>query len=178
MVDGSSVGAVTTYEFTNVTANHTIAASFAIDVPCNEYLKSAIIKLTWYKVGSSDSSMIRTNKKPELNSPTFSGELVNVHHPSGEITFSVNLTVPYNVGSSTWILTMKAVPDRVLKQGFFNVEIYLNNVLFVTVPMDAQGKVGHAEIVFVASDTVMTNNCEESMVIDVTNIATVEIYEL
>jgi Beta-propeller repeat len=31
LVDGSSVGAVTTYEFTNVTANHAIEASFAID---------------------------------------------------------------------------------------------------------------------------------------------------
>ncbi|MFT3917530.1 MAG: OmpA family protein [Anaeromyxobacteraceae bacterium] len=30
LVDGSSVGAVTSYTFTNVTANHTIAASFAI----------------------------------------------------------------------------------------------------------------------------------------------------
>jgi alpha-tubulin suppressor-like RCC1 family protein len=32
LVDGSSVGAVTTFTFSNVTANHTIAASFAIDV--------------------------------------------------------------------------------------------------------------------------------------------------
>ena len=31
LMDGSSVGAVTSYNFTNVTANHTIAASFAID---------------------------------------------------------------------------------------------------------------------------------------------------
>ena len=31
LVDGSSVGAVTSYPFTNVTANHTISASFAID---------------------------------------------------------------------------------------------------------------------------------------------------
>ncbi|TMQ71520.1 MAG: hypothetical protein E6K81_09890, partial [Candidatus Eisenbacteria bacterium] len=31
LVDGVSVGAVTTYAFSNVTANHTIAASFAID---------------------------------------------------------------------------------------------------------------------------------------------------
>jgi hypothetical protein len=31
LVDGSSVGAVTSYPFTNVTANHTIDASFAID---------------------------------------------------------------------------------------------------------------------------------------------------
>src|SRR5439155_868507 len=30
LVDGESVGAVTTYTFTNVTANHTIAATFAI----------------------------------------------------------------------------------------------------------------------------------------------------
>ena len=32
VVDGSSVGAVTSYTFTNVTTNHTIAASFAADV--------------------------------------------------------------------------------------------------------------------------------------------------
>jgi len=31
LVDGSSVGAVTTYTFTNVTANHTISATFAIN---------------------------------------------------------------------------------------------------------------------------------------------------
>jgi hypothetical protein len=31
LVDGVSVGAVTSYTFTNVTAAHTIAASFAID---------------------------------------------------------------------------------------------------------------------------------------------------
>ena len=31
LVDGGSVGAVTSYTFTNVTANHTIAASFAIN---------------------------------------------------------------------------------------------------------------------------------------------------
>ena len=30
-MDGVSVGAVTSYTFTNVTANHTIAASFAIN---------------------------------------------------------------------------------------------------------------------------------------------------
>src|SRR4030095_9723697 len=31
LVDGASVGAVTAYTFSNVTAAHTIAASFAID---------------------------------------------------------------------------------------------------------------------------------------------------
>src|SRR5204863_203955 len=31
LVDGSSVGAVTSYTFSSVTANHTIAASFAVD---------------------------------------------------------------------------------------------------------------------------------------------------
>ena len=36
LVDGSSVGAVTSYNFTNVTANHTISASFAI----NDYIQS------------------------------------------------------------------------------------------------------------------------------------------
>src|SRR5439155_21556898 len=32
LVDGVSVGAVSSYTFNNVTANHTIAASFAVDV--------------------------------------------------------------------------------------------------------------------------------------------------
>ena len=32
LVDGISVGAVTSHTFTNVTGNHTIAASFAIDI--------------------------------------------------------------------------------------------------------------------------------------------------
>ena len=32
LVDGLSVGAVTSHTFTNVTANHTIAASFAVDM--------------------------------------------------------------------------------------------------------------------------------------------------
>jgi len=31
LVDGASVGAVTSYTFSNVTANHTISATFAID---------------------------------------------------------------------------------------------------------------------------------------------------
>jgi hypothetical protein len=33
LVDGASVGAVTSYDFTNVTADHTISVSFAADVP-------------------------------------------------------------------------------------------------------------------------------------------------
>jgi hypothetical protein len=33
LVDGGSVGAVTSYEFTSVAANHTISVSFALDVP-------------------------------------------------------------------------------------------------------------------------------------------------
>jgi hypothetical protein len=35
LVDGSSVGAVTTYTFTSVTADHTISATFAIDIVPN-----------------------------------------------------------------------------------------------------------------------------------------------
>lgn len=35
LVDGSSVGAVTTYTFSNVLANHTIAVTFAINTPSN-----------------------------------------------------------------------------------------------------------------------------------------------
>ncbi|MDD5558393.1 hypothetical protein [Candidatus Methylomirabilis sp.] len=37
LVDGSSVGAVASYLFSNVTANHTISASFAIDTTPNPY---------------------------------------------------------------------------------------------------------------------------------------------
>ncbi|MFH0797678.1 MAG: FG-GAP-like repeat-containing protein [Candidatus Omnitrophota bacterium] len=36
LVDGSSVGAVTSYTFTNVTANHTISANFAVNTDTNQ----------------------------------------------------------------------------------------------------------------------------------------------
>src|SRR6185436_18906321 len=41
LVDGSSVGAVGTYTFTNVTANHTIAATFAANVNTSTITASA-----------------------------------------------------------------------------------------------------------------------------------------
>jgi len=41
LVDGSSVGAVSSYEFTNVTADHTISASFAVDTYTHTITASA-----------------------------------------------------------------------------------------------------------------------------------------
>ena len=182
MVDGSSVGAVASYDFTNVTADHTIAATFDRDVLCDEYLKSAIIKLTWYDPGASNSSMIKTNDVPFLNSPTFNGTL-SKSGKSGEITITINLTDPYYVGSSDptdpLIVTLEVDPDSVETQESFVVEIYLDGVLFVTVPMNSQGKVGSAEVVFAALDTVMTDNCVEgdSMDIDIEDdTVTINIY--
>ncbi|MBA7557641.1 hypothetical protein ES705_50405 [subsurface metagenome] len=157
-----------------INADVTYTANFA-DVPCDEYLKSAIIKLTWYDPGTSDSSMIKTDDVPYLNSLEFSGILVVEDSHSGMIEFSVDLTDPYDVGSNILIVTLEANPDTVVTQGLFDVEIYLDGVLFVTVPMNSQGKVGSANVVFAASDTVMTNNCEESIEIDVTDVVTITI---
>jgi hypothetical protein len=59
LVDGSSVGAVSSYTFTNVTANHTIAASFAKTIyPITDFnIEEA--KIDWKK--KADDDKIRVN---------------------------------------------------------------------------------------------------------------------
>jgi uncharacterized repeat protein (TIGR02543 family) len=162
-------------ESITMNSNKTVTATF--DLAC-EYLVSTSFQLTWYAVDASDNGKIKytTNKMPVLNSPTFNGTLIRQSHSAGQITVGVNLTDPYHIGSGTLIVTLEAVPNQVQTQGIFDVKVLLNGVLFVTVPFDAQGTAGDSfEIAFVPLNTVMTNNCGESMVIDVTDVATVQV---
>ena len=62
LVDGVSVGAVTSYTFTNVTANHTIAASFAINTYTITALAGANGSIT--PSGRSRSTTARTRASP------------------------------------------------------------------------------------------------------------------
>ena len=163
-------------ESSSITMNGDKAVTATFDLAC-EYLVSTSFKLIWYAVGANNNGKIKytTSTDPVLNIPTFNGTLTE-SHKAGEITVGVNLTAPYYIGSSTLIVTLEAVPDQVQTQGLFDVRVLLNGVLFVTVPFDAQGTAGDRfEITFVPADTVMTNNCGESMVIDVTDVAEVEV---
>jgi len=161
---------ISPYVINPVIVNHTVV--FAFDLDC-KYLVSTSFQLTWYEVGTSNNSIVKytSPKVPVLNSPTFNGTASVSSSNAGQVTVSVNLTDPYYIGSSTLIVTLEAYPDQVPKQGLFDVKVFLNGELFVTIPFDAQGTAGFFEIVFVPANTIMTNNCGESIVIDVTDVA-------
>jgi hypothetical protein len=71
LVDGSSVGAVTNYTFSNVTTNHTIDASFATNLFQIISIKreGADIRLTWTTAGGHDY-IVQTNAPPPGGSYT------------------------------------------------------------------------------------------------------------
>jgi hypothetical protein len=170
----SIVGITDTYTIDPVIVDHTVVVTFDIDC---EYLASTSFQLTWYEVGTSNNSIVKYTSPhpPVLNSPTFIGTAIVSSSNAGQVTVGVNLTEPYYIGSSTLIVTLEAVPNQLGRQKDFAVKVFLNDVLFVTVPFDTQGTLGFFEIVFVPENTVMTNNCGESIVIDVTDKANGEI---
>ena len=86
LVDGVSVGAVTTYTFTNVLANHTIAASFAI----NTYTIGGTVT----GLGSGKSVVLQNNGGNNLTVST-----------NGSFTF----TTPVNYGGS-YVVTVLTQP--------------------------------------------------------------------
>jgi hypothetical protein len=84
LVDGSSVGAVTSYTFNNVTANHTISASFAADT--QTYL------LTVTKAGTGSG-----NVTASPGTLVWDGNIGTASYPQGT---RVTLTATPNTGSS------------------------------------------------------------------------------
>ena len=68
LVDGVSVGAVTTYDFTNVTANHTIAASFAIDTFTHHCQRRC--QRLHHAVGGADRELRRPTRASRITPAT------------------------------------------------------------------------------------------------------------
>jgi len=62
-VDGVSVGAVLDYNFTNVTANHTIHVTFELNPCCNLDAKLTVNSIEWYKDPSDSIWKVKTDCK-------------------------------------------------------------------------------------------------------------------
>ncbi|MBK7368473.1 MAG: hypothetical protein IPJ04_11325, partial [Candidatus Eisenbacteria bacterium] len=76
VIDGTTIGAATSYTFTNVTANHTIAASFAIDT---------------YTITASAG----------LNGSITPSGAVSVNHGANQ-SFTIAADATYHVATSWW----------------------------------------------------------------------------
>ena len=63
LVDGVSVGAVLDYEFTNVTANHTIHVTFELNPCCDLVAKLTVNSIEWYKDPSDSTWKVQTDCK-------------------------------------------------------------------------------------------------------------------
>ena len=108
-VDGASVGAVASYTFSNVTANHTISASFATASPApvadagpNQY-HGRWVKVTLNGSNSTD------NGGPGISSYLWTqicGTPVTLSNPSAVQT---TFTAPWQNGALTFQLTVKDV---------------------------------------------------------------------
>jgi hypothetical protein len=110
LVDGSSVGAVTSYTFTNVTANHTISATFAVNTntpagtnvvaqPVDATNGTTPITLTFSNVTQSGTSSLTTSgvgQPPppgfKLGAPPTYYELTTTAVFSGSIELCINYT--------------------------------------------------------------------------------------
>jgi hypothetical protein len=128
LVDGGSVGAVTTYTFTAVAANHTIAASFVTDltVSVGDFIApegnsgttdfnfpvtlsgpcSATVSVSW-KTADGTATVADNDYAPDSSQVTFpptqTSGTITVHvngdtHPENTETFLVNLLNPVGIG--------------------------------------------------------------------------------
>jgi len=81
LVDGVSVGAVLDYDFTNVTANHTIHVTFELNPCCDLDEKLTVNSIEWYKDPSDDIWKVQTDCKVVDNTCSYwltvKAELIN-----------------------------------------------------------------------------------------------------
>jgi hypothetical protein len=123
-VDGVSIGAISSYNFSNVTANHTIEASFVSHLPEAATLVSPSAKTytntptyIWNAVSNSTQYYVKVNdsdgtKIQQWYSASEAG------CPNGTGTCSVTPTAELVVGAGTWwIQTRNSFGDGPLSQG-------------------------------------------------------------
>ncbi|MCX6197679.1 MAG: lamin tail domain-containing protein [Bacteroidetes bacterium] len=133
LVDGSSVGAVTTYAFSNVVANHTIAASFAINTPSN-ITASAGTNGTISSVGVSSLACGGSKIYTITPDPGYAVSIVTVDGSSvGAVTtytFS-NVTTAHTI-NATFVLfvytisTSNLIPNFICPGGTVSVPYTVN----------------------------------------------------
>jgi uncharacterized repeat protein (TIGR02543 family) len=120
LVDGSSVGAVAAYQFTNVTANHTISASFAIDtltitasaIGSGQISPAGTIQVTY---GTDQSFTMTPNSGSHVDSVVVDGVNLGAltNYQFTGITASHTITAYFSVNRYT--LTVNASNGTVTK---------------------------------------------------------------
>ena len=115
-VDGSSVGAVTSYTFTNVTANHTISATFAVNsstgpwaMASGDYLESFTDLATWTDGFTSPSAATRWSAVPAGGSGTIPN---GTHTTASTATFVSGTTGGVQKGSGAIVLLSTGTTDN------------------------------------------------------------------
>lgn len=115
-VDGSSVGAVTSYTFTNVTANHTIAASFAVNsstgawsMASGDYLETFTDIANWTDGFTSPSAATRWGSVPVGGSGTIPN---GTHTTASTATFVSGTTGGVQKGSAAIVLLSTGTTDN------------------------------------------------------------------
>ena len=116
LVDGGSVGAVTTYTFMNVTADHTIAASFAVNVPAGDLVG-------WWKMdGNVTDASGFANHAAAFGGPTFvTGVLNQALNLNGTSQYAAapdhaSLDVTNALTLATWVKpTLEATQNLISK---------------------------------------------------------------
>jgi hypothetical protein len=107
LVDGSSVGAVTSYNFTNVTAAHTIAASFAINnftVTPSAGAHGALSPSTAQTVNYNDTKAFTVNPDTGYHIASVSGcsgSLVGSTFTTGAITADCTVSATFAINTYT-----------------------------------------------------------------------------
>ena len=120
LVDGESVGAVTSYNFTNVTANHTITTSFER----NEFVTN--IENVTVPEGETEIFQVKLNFSPSSNI------VASVDHISGDTDISVQSGSNLTFTSENWdtyqTVTLKAADDVDLENGTATIGIRAANI--------------------------------------------------
>jgi FtsP/CotA-like multicopper oxidase with cupredoxin domain len=121
LVDGGSVGTVTSYAFTNVTANHTISATFAGNVPASisvtaptgggSYVQSSSLPVSWttntpvgsgeFAVWADSGSGFYIGKFVPTNGTASYSTNLPLNVPTGT-TYSILVGYRPTVGSGAW----------------------------------------------------------------------------
>ena len=115
-VDGASAGAVTSYTFTNVTANHTIAATFAVNsstgpwsMAGGDYVESFSDVANWTDGFTSPSAATRWGAVPVGGSGTIPN---GTHTTTSTAAFVSGTTGGVQKGSGTIVLLSTGTTDN------------------------------------------------------------------
>ncbi len=125
-VDGASVGAVTSYTFTNVTANHTIAATFALGPFMYRSAASGNWNApsTWQFFNGTDWVLSLAN------TPTSADSLVTVRSPH-VVTVSAPVTIDQTTVDAGAQLTVASGQTLTLANGAEATDLTLNGTILV-----------------------------------------------